>query len=64
MRIDGEAAKEFRAVRLDSFEDANKGELVSADDITGEVVFRDTPETTKTIMLGPSAIRILPKAMR
>jgi hypothetical protein len=61
MKIDGDAAKDYRVVRLDSFENANKGELVSADEITGEVVFRDTPETTKTLMLGPSAIRILPK---
>lgn len=61
MKVDGEDAKLFKAVRLDSFLNANLGELVSADDVTGEVVYRDTPETTKTLQLGDHAIRILPK---
>lgn len=61
MKVDGEEAKHFRAVRLDSFLNANKGELVSADDVSGIVVYKDTPETTKTLELGEHAIRILPK---
>lgn len=61
MEVNGDSAKLYRAVRLDSFEDANKGELVKADDVTGEVVYKDTPDTTKTLTLGPGAIRILPK---
>jgi len=61
MKIEGDAAHLYRAVRLDSFEDANRGELVSADDDTGIVVYKDTPETTKTLTLGPHAIRILKK---
>ncbi len=61
--VSGDEAKNFRAVRLDSYEDANKGELVSADDQTGVVVYRDTPESTKTITL-TCGLRILPKGMR
>ena len=61
MRITGEEAKKYTAVRLDSFESVNKGELVSADDQIGEITFKDTPETTKTLTLGPHAIRIVRK---
>lgn len=62
MKVEGDEAKLYRAVRLDSFKDANQGELVSADDLTGVVIYKDTPETTKTIVLGEHAIRILPNA--
>ncbi len=58
MRVNGEEAKDYDAIRLDSFETANRGELVSADDITGEVIYKDTPESTKTLTLGPNAICI------
>jgi len=61
MKIEGDDAKHYRAVRLDSFLNANLGELVSADDVTGQVIYRDTPETTKTLELGDHAIKILPK---
>jgi hypothetical protein len=61
MKIEGADAKLYRAVRLDTFENANKGELVSADDVTGTVIYRDTPETTKTVECGDHAIRILPR---
>ena len=61
MKIEGDEAKFYRAVRLDTFENANKGELVGADEATGWVVYKDTPESTKTLMLGDHAIRILPK---
>lgn len=61
MNISGEEAKNYHAVRLDDFRDAHAGELVSADDQTGVVVYRDTPETTKTLTLGERAIRILRK---
>jgi hypothetical protein len=64
MIVSGEAAKNFRVVRLDSMEDAFKGELVSADDVTGEVIYHDTPETTKTLSLGSGAIVILSKTYR
>ena len=61
MKIEGSDASKYRAVRLDSFENVNKGELVSADDITGEVVWTDKTGEQKTLTLGPSAIRILSK---
>jgi hypothetical protein len=50
-------------VRLDSFLDAVplKGELVSADDQTGVVVFKDAAGEQKQITLGQSAIRIMPR---
>ncbi len=60
MNVSGEDAAGFNAVRLDDFSNANKGPLVSADDVTGIVVYRDTPESTKTLTLGDHAIRILP----
>lgn len=59
MRIEGEDAKRFNAIRLDNFENVNRGELVEADDVTGKVVYRDTPESTKTVVLGERAIRIM-----
>ena len=61
MKIDGEAAKGFRAVRLDSLENANKGELVSADEDTGAVVYKDRSGEPVTLQLGAHAIRILAK---
>ena len=61
MNVSGEAAKEYDAVRLDNFERANRGELVSADDITGIVIYKDATGEAKSITLGEHAIRILPK---
>jgi hypothetical protein len=61
MKVEGEAARSHRAVRLDSCENVSKGELVSADDITGEVVRTDKTGERKMLTLGPAAIRILSK---
>lgn len=61
MQVQGEEAARFNAVRLDDFTNVNRGELVEADDVTGRVVYRDTPESTKTVTLGERAIRILPR---
>lgn len=61
MNVSGENAKSYDAVRLDSFAIVNRGELVSADDLTGIVIYKDTSDSTKTITLGEHAIRILPK---
>ena len=61
MKIDGEAAHSYHAVRLDTFRDAHTGPLIMADEMTGEVRWRDTPESEKTVVLGPGTIRILPK---
>lgn len=61
MKVEGEEAKRFKVVRLDSYTDAHKGELVRADDQTGSFEYRDTAETTKSVTLGEHAIRIVPK---
>ena len=61
MIVTGENAKDCRVVRLDSFADVvpAKGELISADDQTGEVVFKDATGEEKRLTLGLHAIRIL-----
>ena len=61
MIVSGEEAGQYDAIRLDSFERANRGPLISADDITGVVVYRDTPESQKTLTLGAHAIKIVRK---
>ena len=61
MIVSGEAAPQFNAVRLDNFENANKGPLVSADSETGEVIYLDVTGEQKTLKLGDHAIRILKK---
>ena len=61
MIVSGEAAAAFNAVRLDSFENANKGTLVSADSETGEVRYLDVTGEEKRLVLGDHAIRILKK---
>lgn len=61
MKIEGDEAKRFKVVRLDSYADAHRGELVRADDETGFFEYRDTPETTKQMTLGQHTIRIVPK---
>jgi len=38
--VSGEDAARFNAVRLDNFENANRGELVEADDLTGLVRYK------------------------
>ncbi len=59
MIVSGEEALLYNAIRLDDFSVANKGPLISADDMTGVVVYRDTPESEKTLSLGPHAIRLI-----
>jgi len=59
MTIDGDGAKAFNAVRLDSLANANKGELVSADEDTGTVVYKDRSGEPVTLSLGPHAIKVL-----
>ena len=62
MIVSGTEAARFNAVRLDDFTNVNRGPLVEADDVTGKVVYRDTPESTKTVTLGDHSIRIIPRA--
>lgn len=59
MIVSGEEALLYDAVRLDSCMPANRGPLVRADDQSGEVEYRDTPETTVKLALGQHAIRII-----
>lgn len=59
MRIEGEAAKGRCAVRLDSFMNVNQGELLLADEDTGEVKWKDRAGVETSVTLGPHAIRIL-----
>ena len=59
MNVSGEAAAAYDAVRLDSFENANKGPLVSADTDTGVVVYKDVTGEEKTVELGPHALRLV-----
>ncbi len=59
MKVEGEEARLFKAIRLDSMSDAHRGELVLADDETGTVVYKDTPDSTKTLTLGAHMIRIV-----
>lgn len=60
--VSGEGAKGYRVVRLDTLQSVHKdGTLVSADESTGTVVYKDTPDSTKTVVFGMGAIRILPR---
>ena len=59
MIVNGGAAKLFDAVSLSSFESVNRGELVSADDSTGYVQWKDTPDSMKDVTLGDHAIKIV-----
>lgn len=62
MIVSGEDAPRFNAVRLDSYANVNKGDLVEADDQTGLVKWRDSTGEIKTTTLGEHAIRIVPRA--
>ena len=59
MIVSGEEAALYNAVRLDSCMNANLGPLVMADDVTGEVEYRDATGETKKLVLGQHAIMIL-----
>ncbi len=62
MNVSGEDAHLYRAVRRDTFDDVNKGPLVSADEDTGRVVWTiqlDGQPERREIMLGHDAIRII-----
>ncbi len=60
MQVSGEEANRWIAVRLDSFAQVNQGELVSADDQTGAVSWKDKTGEIKNISLGLHAIRLVP----
>ena len=58
MQVSGDAAKEYYAVRLDSFATVNAGLLLFADDQTGEVRWTDKSGEAKSLTLGPHMISI------
>jgi len=62
MRIAGEIARQWAAVRLDSLEQVNSGSLVTADDESGYVEWVDRIGSSHSVSLGPSAIRIIRKS--
>ncbi len=59
MKVEGEGAMGYKAVRIDSFADVNQGELISADDVIGQVIWKDKVGEKKEITLGPHSIRII-----
>jgi len=60
MRVEGEAAKTYTAVRLDSLASVEgKGRLILADTDTGEVRWEDRAGTACEARLGPHAIRLV-----
>lgn len=61
MKVSGEGAAAYQAVRLDSFDTVNQGVLLSADDETGEVVWRDRTGNEVKATLGQRAIIITPR---
>lgn len=62
MKVSGDDAKNYEAIRADDYAPINRGTLISADEETGEVCWRDTPETQKTVKFGPHAIKIVRKS--
>lgn len=58
MKVEGENAKLYVAVRLDSYLNAHQGELVLADEDSGEVRWKDKTGEEKRAVLGAHAIRI------
>lgn len=60
MRVEGDAALRFSAVRLDSLTSVEgKGKLLLADSETGEVVWTDRTGETCKATLGAHAIRLV-----
>jgi len=62
MRITGEIARQWTAVRLDSFEQVNSGTLTTVDDESGYVEWIDSVGRGHSVSLGPQAIRIVRKS--
>ena len=60
MRISGDEAGKWQAVRRDSLETVNRGDLVMADDESGEVKWRDRTGQEQSLTLGNGAIRLVP----
>ena len=61
MRIEGDSAANWSAVRLDSLEavEGARGTLLLADTDTGEVKWRDRTQTVCELRLGPQMVRLI-----
>jgi len=59
MRVEGASAKGWAAVRLDTLEEVNQGDLLLADSETGSVEWLDRTGSKCTSSLGPGAVRIV-----
>lgn len=61
MRIEGDPAARWSAVRLDSLQSVEgaRGRLLLADTDTGEVRWRDRTDAVCEVRLGPQAIRLI-----
>lgn len=64
MIISGDEANRFDAIRLDTFEPANQGCLIEANEETGFLRWKDTQGATHALTLGQSAIKIMKKLPR
>lgn len=62
MEVNGEAAARFDAVRLDSFAPVNLGgDLISANEETGAVQWKDRTGETKSVTLRAHTIKLVKK---
>lgn len=61
MRVEGDAARSWTAVRLDSLQSVEgaKGQLLLADTETGECIWKDLSGERCEARLGPHAIRLV-----
>lgn len=61
MRVEGELAAGWSAIRLDSLQSVEgaKGQLVMADTDTGEVAWKDKTGELCQVRLGPQALRLV-----
>jgi hypothetical protein len=61
MEVTGENAANHYVIRRDDYKTVNDGVLISADDVTGRVVWKDKTDTQKEITLGDHMIAIMRK---
>lgn len=61
MRVEGDPAARWSAVRLDSLQSVEgaRGRLLLADTDTGEVRWKDRTDAVCEVKLGPQAIRLI-----
>ncbi len=59
MKVSGEEAIRYQAVRKDTLETVNHGILVMADEETGRVEWRTKSGEMSAITLGPQSIKLM-----